>query len=331
MAIGKGWTRTHGFFIIMGGFHAFTRDDSEKRSHGPGTPWYPLHQDIVLDMARKGEIQLPLKEEIQEKSKTDWLAKTIVLLQTGWFVLQCIARGVARLPLSELEVVTLAYAAMNVCIYMAWWDKPRNVDYPIRVFMSEKVIEQKRKDAPRDEPPINGQNSGLNYIARLIIPGVDKYVNLYQCSSVPTFYSGKPDRHHDFWRSSFIASAVGVVFGAIHFIAWPYSFPSHTEQLLWRLSSIAMVGVPVCVFVGSGIYDLVDRIDSYLEESVVVDICHPFLILAMYFFLVVSVVLGPLTYVAARAITFVLAFKTLISLPAAVFQTIPWTKWIPHI
>jgi hypothetical protein len=41
--------------------------------------------------------------------------------------------------------------------------------------------------------------------------------------------------------------------------------------------------------------------------------------------------LAPVLYIIARLVTFVLAFKTLASLPALAFQTIPWTKWIPHI
>jgi hypothetical protein len=108
----------------MGGFHAFTQDNSENRSHEPGTPWYPLCQRIVIDKVKKNEIELPLKEEIQDRSKTDWLAKTLVLLQTSWFLVQCMARGFSNLPLSELEIVTLAYTIMNVGIYIAWWDKP---------------------------------------------------------------------------------------------------------------------------------------------------------------------------------------------------------------
>ena len=85
-------------------------------------------------------ISLPLKEEIQDRSKSDWLAKTIALLQTLWFVTQCIARGVENLPTTELEIVTLAYTAINIGMFIAWWDKPRNIDRPIRVF--HKPVEE---------------------------------------------------------------------------------------------------------------------------------------------------------------------------------------------
>ena len=36
-------------------------------------------------------------------------------------------------------------------------------------------------------------------------------------------------------------------FGGIHCIAWSFAFPSSTEQLLWRISSIAITGIPLPV------------------------------------------------------------------------------------
>jgi hypothetical protein len=241
-------------------------------------------------------------------------------------VIQCIARGVAHLPLSELEVVTLAYTIMNVGIYIAWWDKPRNVDRPIRV------------SVPPDEVPKEGGSEPskkdwkwfVDYLLDSLVPGADD-VKLTTCSSVPTFYSGEPNKERDLLPSLYVASAVGVVFGAIHFIPWSYSFPSHTEQLLWQISSVAMVGVPVCLLVESGLVPLVNWMDHQNDESLIFGICFVLVYLVMVFLLFVSLVLGPLVYVFARVTTFVLAFKTLSSLPAAAFQTIPWTKWIPHV
>jgi hypothetical protein len=324
--IGKGWTRTHGFFIIMGGFHAYTLDDSEDPKLAPGIPWYPLDQSTVLRKYRDGEIQLPLEGEIQDKSKTDWLAKTLVLLQTGWFVIQCIARGVANLHLSELEIITLAYTIMNVGIYAAWWEKPRNVDRAVRVFMPKEVVAKQR----RNIPSISGWKVVGRYVLGPLIPGRDG-VDLFTCSSVPTFYSGRPNHDDDFWQSVYIASAVGAIFGAIHFIAWSYSFPSRIEHLLWRLSSVAMVGVPASVLATTWFYTFAHWLDKYHDESLVMHICLMSVSLVLLLLAVIIFVPGPLLYVFARFTTFVLAFKTLSSLPAAAFQTIPWTKWIPHI
>ncbi|KIM20960.1 hypothetical protein M408DRAFT_81236 [Serendipita vermifera MAFF 305830] len=118
------WTRTHGFFLVMGGFHLFRLPAD--------IPVCPLKfTDFPVDIL---EIIAPTETELRDKGKSDAVTKLIVLIQTLWFVVQCIARGTQNLPLTELEVVTLAYAMLNFFIYVFWWDKPRNVGCPIRVY-----------------------------------------------------------------------------------------------------------------------------------------------------------------------------------------------------
>ena len=117
----------------MGGFHYFEGSD---KAGAACTAVHPLRYQDVISMLKNETISLPPEEEIQDKSKSDWLAKMIVLLQTLWFVTQCIARGIEKLPTTKLEIITLAYTAIYFGMFIAWWDKPRNVDRPIRVFHS---------------------------------------------------------------------------------------------------------------------------------------------------------------------------------------------------
>ncbi|KAF9499243.1 hypothetical protein BDN71DRAFT_1360967, partial [Pleurotus eryngii] len=62
-------------------------------------------------------------EEIQDESKGDALAK----YQVAWFILQLLARFASHLAVTELKVVTLSYASINVLMYFFWWDKPLDV------------------------------------------------------------------------------------------------------------------------------------------------------------------------------------------------------------
>src|SRR5277367_4368063 len=117
--------------MIMGGFHYFQGSDKARDQY---TAVHPLRYNDVIPMLDNKTLSLPTKQELENQSKSDGLAKTLVLLQTLWFVAQCIARRVEKLPTTELEIVTLAYTAIYVGIFIAWWDKPRNVDCPIRVF-----------------------------------------------------------------------------------------------------------------------------------------------------------------------------------------------------
>jgi hypothetical protein len=103
--------------MIMGGFHYFRGSD---RAGEPYNAVYPLTYKNTISMLNNKTISLPTEKEIQDRSKSDWLAKTIALLQTLWFVMQCIARSIENLPTTELEIVTLAYTAINVGMFIAW-------------------------------------------------------------------------------------------------------------------------------------------------------------------------------------------------------------------
>ena len=70
------------------------------------------------------------KGEIEDRSKSDGLAKLVVLIQTAWFTGQCVARAVQKLAITELEIITLAYTALNGVMHFFWWDKPLDVRFP---------------------------------------------------------------------------------------------------------------------------------------------------------------------------------------------------------
>jgi len=80
--------------------------------------------------------------EICDKSKGDFLSKTIAILQTTWFIVQCLARHKQGLAITELELITLALASLNGLIYVFWWHKPLGVHVPVPVYLrgSESVV-----------------------------------------------------------------------------------------------------------------------------------------------------------------------------------------------
>jgi hypothetical protein len=124
----RGWTMTHGFFLIMGGF---TLHDER------GTALRILELIELESLSEGGKIEWPLitEAEIQDRSKGDYLSKAIVLVQTSWFIAQCIVRAVYRLEVTELEVATLAYAVLTGFTYYLWWKKPLDVRCSIPVYL----------------------------------------------------------------------------------------------------------------------------------------------------------------------------------------------------
>jgi len=184
-------------------------------------------------MVENRTLVLPTEQELQNQSKSDGLTKTLVLLQTLWFVAQCIARRVENLPMTELEIVTLAYIAVYLGIFIAWWDKPHNVDCPIRVFQK-----------PAKPDPVKEAKNRVDYVLKFMIGLHDDTVNLRDHKKVPMFYSGRPEKGVTD-RAGGITLAIAVAFGAIHCAAWSFPFSSDIEASLWRLSCVVITSVPI--------------------------------------------------------------------------------------
>jgi len=129
--IAEGWTTAHGFFAIMGGFMEYEGD----------RPIRVLLPEQLESYSLTGNGDFPRisKAEIEDKSKGDAIAKVFVIMQTVWFVAHCITRGVHGLPITELELVSLAFVALNLTIYVLWWDKPQSVRYGARVYKKRKA------------------------------------------------------------------------------------------------------------------------------------------------------------------------------------------------
>ena len=135
--------------------------------------------------------------------------------------MQCIAHAIEHLPVTHLEIVTLAYAAMNFVIYIFWWNKPLNVNQPVRVF---------QKSQKEMQPQVNGRISkvreltwealcnGLLTILWLIIADQEEDVDLSRRDCVPRFWADDLNGEY-FWIADGIVLLVGVCFGVIHCIA----------------------------------------------------------------------------------------------------------------
>ena len=122
----------------MGGFHLF-KHSSEENSGTQAISQennYPLHPLLASDLAHDDihSFAMPTEAEIKDRGKSDWFAKSLVLLQTSWFIIQCIAHSIKHLPVTHLVIMTLVYVAMNFVIYVFWWNKPLNVNQPVGVF-----------------------------------------------------------------------------------------------------------------------------------------------------------------------------------------------------
>lgn len=70
------------------------------------------------------------KTHITDCSDGSSLGKAILILQVSWFCANCIARLAQHLPLSLLEVTTVAHGVCTLLTYAMWWGKPLNLPEP---------------------------------------------------------------------------------------------------------------------------------------------------------------------------------------------------------
>ncbi|KAM7182635.1 hypothetical protein V8F33_014153 [Rhypophila sp. PSN 637] len=136
------WTLVHAFYANSGGFVLEAPD-----YNGPDGR-FPISAESVHYLVSRGYMPLPsiTKEEIWDKSKADVFAKGLALLQSAWIFMMAIARTAQGLPLTPIELFTLAFVISTVMSYFFWWRKPQNVGTPTKLWC-ETTMARVRADA----------------------------------------------------------------------------------------------------------------------------------------------------------------------------------------
>ncbi|KAF7972789.1 hypothetical protein HWV62_17068 [Athelia sp. TMB] len=189
------WTVTHAFFVVADGFWYFDENDQ---------PVSALTPDDVLDLVKQGTLIPPTLAELEDRGKADAISKTVAVVQTLWFIIQCAARRVERLPMTQLEIMTLAYTAIAMIMYGFWWNKPLNVACPIRV----PVVA--RAQGPSDPYRPDKFKGHSSYVPYYIVTLAIVLFGAIHCAAWSYPFPTKVER--DLWRaSSLFATGVLVV------------------------------------------------------------------------------------------------------------------------
>lgn len=106
----------------------------------------------------------------------------------------------------------------------------------------------------------------------------------------------------------------GVLFGAVHCLAWDSPFPTPAERLTWRICAASTTGLAPVISRGMYLLSVPRDRDA--------DSVSKLWVLTLFF-------IG--LYVIGRITLIVLAFTALRALPADVYQTIDWTNYLPHV
>jgi hypothetical protein len=251
-------------------------------------------------------------EDIEEKSKGDFIVKGTAVVQVLWLLIQVIVRHTTRLPVSQLEIAVLAFSVCTFFTYLFYLRKPQNVTAPTYITadgnnpkLFDKSTYPKRSSWFQSTfEKWGAKDSILDLISRPI-PNDIEYEDNFKFI-------------HDYCPWTFIDDGMvvaGTIFGALHCFAWNFQFPSRTERLLWKIAGVGSAAVPLA-------YTLVFNVHHLLKDT------HRFQPLLWILFVLRSAL--EVFYVLARLYLMVEVFRSLFFLPPEAFIT-TWSTQIPHL
>jgi len=270
----------------MGGFQTIDEDGTS----------YELAGVIRIESSHLHILNIPV-EEIEDRSKADFVAKMVTVVQTLWFAMQILHRAIEGLTVTEIELTTLAHVVLNIFVYWCWWNKPVNLRFPFEVY---PIV--KKSDDRDDEEKSSGQVESQVHPRRL--PMRVRLANYLS-------------RHGQLsWLGVAFLFIISSMFGAIHCLAWNAHFPTNIESKLWRASAVIVTAAPPTGFllglVVHGAFKKWKNRDSqpwFWGQSVIIAVF----------------------YALARICLLALALSTLRTLPYNAYLIPSWTRYIPHI
>ncbi|KAH7350829.1 hypothetical protein BKA65DRAFT_499089 [Rhexocercosporidium sp. MPI-PUGE-AT-0058] len=297
-------TLTHGFYAVAGGFAVAPRRSQEisieghqealKLTKGNQETLWKLDLTTYVRLCKEQKSPIITEDDINDRSKSDVLTKAFAIGQSSWLALQSIARVSSGLPISEFELATIAYVVCAIVIYGLWWCKPFDVEH-VTVMQSQKSILRKPW---KKRPEINQNN--LFYLL---------------------FFSFEEKVRKESLRT-IIVNSVATLFSAIHLVAWNWEFSQPVSRTLWRSFGITSTA--------SGPLILGITLSTTYFDSFALNI-NPTLFERLYkSFMAISLIVILVLYTISRIGLIVLVFYTFSSLPAAVYETIEWTAYLPH-
>lgn len=299
------WTQTHSFFVLMGGFMLYV----------DGEPYCPLQPDHMLKLIREGCIDAPTltENEINDKSKGNAISKGLVVLQVTWFAMQFVTRIIYHFRITQLEVGTFAFAVFVFFTYAMWWNKPLDVRCPHPVYWkSTKSRPEDHIDVPDADELV--QLGIWALVSRPVMELMGLLIAVPASRKLRVRTLDGSIEPEDSGKVVFLLIAILLesMFGAMHCMAWFFPFPTYQEQVLWRISAVALTCGPWLVLFSMFIVNALEiPLASFIQMCV----------------------LGIMCYVAARGILLVLMLTTLRDLPhdSDVFDMVQWTSLVPHL
>lgn len=215
------WTTRQGFCIDMGGLAVQTQD-----------AWlFTISRKTIGVFVRAGLVKGSDfdDEDIKDQAKVDTLGKLFTVVQSAWLTCNIIARVAYSLPISPLELTTVAYVALGLLIAGFWWLKPKDMttsitiplqcnrdDLPVEIL---QVMDANPKSCIQLRADVIAQNAAAGHATKSP-PSTSSnrkkpYVLAYEPERLPK--STEDDLSHSAKTLNVIfATLLVITFGAVH-------------------------------------------------------------------------------------------------------------------
>ncbi|KIW91061.1 uncharacterized protein Z519_07955 [Cladophialophora bantiana CBS 173.52] len=336
------WTLRHAFYANMGGFRL--RDSTGQV--------YIVTAKHINHLVRKRYIDLPriTPLEINDRSKSDSLAKFLAIMQVGWLAIQVVARTIQKLETTTLEITTLSFVVCTFGTFIAWYRKPYDVQTFVVLEMPAYAIEDidlrfvERSGKQRDllEEYVAGHQTSkvVDNNGRLLAP----YNKLTIIDDgLPTFTASFTDLYGHFWGRkpydanrirndrlpvmekpvTIVCAITTLAYAGLHIAAWNIPLATNIERLLWRISSIVMICCVVAWF-------FMDHFEEFLahrraKKGKVTDG-----VIVPWWRIPASIVVA-IVYGVSRLYVLVESFAALRWMPQSAYEQVDWGRWVPHL
>lgn len=236
----KRWTMKDAYFADMGGFILHTRDQLP----------FPLDSKQLHYLVSRQRLSLPVLDHrvIQDKNKVDGLLRTITLCQITWFVINVIARWAQQLVVTTAELTTCSFILCSLGTAFCWWDKPADAvvaevlesDISINdILQAEGQTSEAWKHTPLDFA--NRKEWWWSKCWSNFVNILNKMHLTFGSDVTPIDRIADTLQRELTMKPLWVCMGLTVGYFSVLFAGWNSSFPSRTEQMLWRAACVTLM------------------------------------------------------------------------------------------
>jgi hypothetical protein len=217
---------------------------------------------------------------------------------------QLLVRAIRGIPSTQLEVITISYAACSFVTYVLNFKKPKDAKRPIYI-LAERY--------PTSQEMLNIASYRFRRIFKWnwIGPLIARTPLSWLHDQTPWLANDSHCRNRGF--NFYTGVGLGsMILGGIHCAAWNSEFPIPVERLLWRISSVTTAAIPVVIMA-------VQFSSLFLHRRGFHTWYFTMIILFLMFL-----------YIGARLCVLVESLRTIAFQPVGAFIS-TWTSSIPHL